>query len=275
MRGLLQLFAAYGNFLLFGFLELLALVLVVNFNQRQGAIWDNSWGMATASLDESADWVGEQWALRDELIKLQGENIRLMEQLDNARFSNAVRQDTFMRDSTEQLFSYIPANVISNSTISTSNFIRLDKGANHGVRPNMGVVSTDGIVGIVLAVTPHYSQVMSLLHRQTRIKGAIASSGYFGTLTWNGKSPRYMQLEAIPKHAILEVGDTIVTSGYSQLFPEGLQIGVVDKFDLSGGRNFYNIDVKLRNDLNKLRYVYIIENELWKEHAQLDEVVNE
>lgn len=271
----MQLFAAYGNFLLFGLLELIALILVVNFNERQGLIWDNSWGMATAGLDQSADWLGEQWALRDELIRLQGENIRLMEQLDNARYSNAVRQDTFLRDSTEQLFSYIPANVISNSTISTTNFLRLDKGSNQGVMPNMGVISTDGIVGVVRAVTPHYSQVMSLLHRQTRIKAAIASSRYFGTLTWDGKSSRYMQLEAIPKHAILEAGDTVVTSGFSQLFPEGLRVGVVEQYDLSGGGNFYNIQVKLRNDLNTVRYVYIIKNEMWKEHKELEEAVNE
>lgn len=275
MRGLLQLFAAYGNFLLFGFLELLALVLVVNFNQRQGVIWENSWGMATANLDQSVDWLGEQWALRDELIKLQGENIRLMEQLDNAKYSNALHQDTFLRDSTEQLFSYIGANVISNTTVSTANSVRLNRGSKHGVRPNMGVVSTDGIVGVVRAVTPHFSRVMSLLHRETRIKAAIANSGYFGTLTWNGKSSRHMQLEAIPKHAILEVGDTVVTSGYSQLFPEGLTIGVIEEYGLSGGGNFYTIEVKLRNDLNKLRYVYIIKNELWKEHQELDEAVNE
>jgi|AntRauTorckE5430_2_1112549.scaffolds.fasta_scaffold02862_5 rod shape-determining protein MreC len=275
MRGLLQLFAAYGNFLLFGFLELLALVLVVNFNQRQGAIWENSWGMATAGLDQSADWLGEQWALRDELIKLQGENIRLMEQLDNARYSNAVRQDTFLRDSSEQLFSYIGANVISNTTISTANSIRLNKGGEHGVRPNMGVISTDGIVGVVRAVTPHFSQVMSLLHRETRIKAAIARSGYFGTLTWDGKSSRFMQLEAIPKHAALEKGDTVITSGYSQLFPEGLPIGLIEGFNLDGGGNFYNIKIKLRNDLNKVRYVYVIENEMWKEHKELDKAANE
>ena len=275
MRGLLQLFAAYGNFLLFGFLELLALVLVVNFNQRQGVIWEHSWSMATAGLDQSADWLGEQWALRDELIKLQGENIRLMEQLDNAKYSNAVRQDTFLRDSSEQLFSYIGANVISNSTISTANFIRLDKGGDHGVRPNMGVISTDGIVGIVRAVTPHFSQVMSLLHRETRIKAAISRSGYFGTLTWNGKNSRYVQLEAIPKHAVLEEGDTVVTSGYSQLFPEGLPIGVIEKYGLGDGGNFYNIEVKLRNDLNKLRYVYVIKNEMWKEHRELEATVDE
>ncbi|MCR9098550.1 MAG: rod shape-determining protein MreC [bacterium] len=275
MRGLLQLFAAYGNFLLFGFLELLALILVVSFNQRQGAIWDNSWGMATAMFDQSADWLGEQWALRDEMIKLQGENIRLMEQLDNARYSNAVRQDTFLRDSTEQLFTYIPANVISNSTIGTANYLRLDKGSNHGVRPNMGVISSDGIVGVVRAVTPHYSQVMSLLHRETRIKAALSRSGYFGTLTWNGKNARLMQLEAIPKHAVVAEGDTVVTSGYSQLFPQGLAVGTVKSFDFSGGGNFYNIQVMLRNDLNKLRYVYVIENEMWKEHKELDEAVNE
>jgi len=275
MRGLLQLFAAYGNLLLFGFLELLALVLVVSFNPRQGAIWANSLGMATAGLDQSADWLGEQWALRDELIKLQGENIRLMEQLDNARYSNAVRQDTFLRDSTEQLFTYIPANVISNSTIRTANYLRLDKGAKHGIRPNMGVISTDGIVGVVRAVTPHYSQVMSLLHRETRVKAALSRSGYFGTLTWNGRNSRLMQLEAIPKHAVLEEGDTVVTSGYSQLFPYGLPVGTVESFDFSGGGNFYNIQVLLRNDLNKVRYVYVIEHEMWKEHKELDEAVNE
>lgn len=275
MRGLLQLFAAYGNLLLFLFLEALSLVLVVQFNHRQKAIWEHSWSIATATFDYTADWLGDYWKLKEEVIKLQGENIQLMEQLDNAKYSNAIQQDTIQNDTLEQLYTYIGANIISNSTTSMANSIRLDKGSNHGIRPNMGVISTDGIVGVVRAVSPHFCKVMSLLHRETRIKAEIARNHYFGTLTWNGKDPQFMQLEAIPKHAEVQVGDTVMTSGYSQLFPPALIIGTVESYGTPSGENFYDIRVKLRNDLSNLRYAYIIKNEMWEEHQQLDESANE
>ena len=275
MRGLYQLFAAYGNFLLFLALEGLSLVLLVQYNYRQKAIYDHSFLLLSSNAERQVDQMVDFINLRDEVLKLQGENQKLKQALESAKFSNAVQQDTVDNDSLEQLYIYTPANVIGNSINNTINYIRLDRGRNHGVAPNMGVVSANGIVGVVRAVSEHYSSVMSLLHRQTRIKAAVGSDGYFGTLRWTGKDPQYMQLEAIPKHAPVEVGDTVYTSGYSQLFPEGIMIGTVSEVKPPPGRNFYAIQVKLHNDLGKLRYVYVVNNLMREEHEELDETINE
>jgi rod shape-determining protein MreC len=275
MRGLIQLFAAYGNFILFLLLEGLALLLVVQFNHRQHEILNHSWILATAAVEHRIDRIGDYIGLREEVFKLQGENQRLKQQLESAQFSNAINQDTARNKDMEPLYTYIPANVVSNSVTNNSNYLRLNRGRRHSVAPPMGVISEDGIVGVVRAVSEHYSSVMSLLHRETRIKASIGNQGYFGTLTWGGSRPQYMQLGAVPKHAKVEAGDTVYTSGYSQLFPPGIIIGVAEEVTITPGTNFYTIDVKLNNDLSKLRYVYVINNRMKEEHEKLDEQTNE
>ncbi len=275
MRGLIQLFAAYGNFLLFLLLEGIALLLVVQFNQKQHDILNHSLLLLTTSMEHRVDRISEYIDMKEELVKLQGENQRLKAQLESAKFSNAVTRDTAVSDSLEQLYTYIAADVVSNSVLNTSNYLRLDRGSMHGVEPHMGVISQDGIVGVVRAVTDHYCNVMSILHRQTRIKAAIGSEGYFGTLSWDGKDPDFMQLSAVPKHANVSPGDTVFTSGYSQLFPPGLIIGTVDEVTVPKGQNFFDITVDLRNDIRKLQSVYIVIDEMRDEHQQLDEAIDE
>lgn len=275
MRGLYQLFAAYGNFLLFLFLEGLSILLLLQFNYRQREILDNSLLLLTASTERQVDQLGDYVNLRNEVFKLQGENQALKQALENAKFANAVNQDSLPRDSTLQPYSFVAANVISNSVTSTTNYLRIDRGRMDSIAPSLGVISSDGIVGVVRAVTPNYSSVMSLLHRQTRVKAAVGNDGYFGTLRWGGVDPQTMLLEAVPKHATVEKGDTVYTSGYSQLFPPGIIIGNVEEVNLAPGQNFYSISVKLRNDLSRVRYVYVVRNRMREEHEQLEEQINE
>lgn len=275
MRGLLQLFAGYGGFLLFVLLEAISITLIVQYNQRQGEIASNSYGLFTAYLDRSSDWIVEFWGLKDEVTQLQAKNIKLMEQLENARYPNAVYRDSVGKDSMLQLYTFIGADVISNSIISNNNSLRLNRGGLHGIRPNMGVINDDGIVGIVRDTTRHFSQVMSILHSQARINAGIRGSAYFGTLTWDGRDPLRMQLNAIPRHADFVVGDTIETNSYSQLFPAGLTIGVIEKKQEEPGNNFFDIQVRLFNDLAKVRYVYVVDNLMRKEHDELDQAGND
>lgn len=272
MRGLAQLFAAYSNFLLFLMLETLSLVLIVQFNHNQQAIWSNSVGLMTASVEQKIDNMTDYIGLREEVIKLQSENIALMQKLDRTEYALAVQRDTFGIDRLGPAFTYIGANVISNSITTTTNSLRLDKGSQDSVYRNMGVITSDGIVGVVRTVSDRYCQVMSILHRESRIKASLHQSGYFGTLTWDGEDPKIVKLDAVPKHAIVEKGDTVVTSGYSQLFPEGIMIGTVHSAELPPGGNFHDIEVALRNDLSRVRYVYLINNHHKEELKVLDQV---
>ena len=275
MRGLLQLFAAYGGGLLFVLLETISITLIVQYNQRQGEIASNSLGLVTAYFDNTSDWLTDYLGLKNEVIKLQAKNIKLMEQLDNARYSNAVFRDSIKQDSLKQMYTFLSANVISNSILSNNNSLRLDRGSRQGVHPNMGVISDDGIVGIVRNTTEHFSQVMSVLHSQARINASIRNSSYFGTLTWDGKDPRYMQLNAIPRYAEFKVGDIIESNGFSQIFPSGIVLGVISHIEEVPGNNFLKIQVELANDMAKVRYVYVVNNLMRYEHDELDKATDE
>ncbi len=136
----------------------------------------------------------------------------------------------------------------------------INRGLKEGVRHGMGVVDDAGIVGIVDNTSPSFSRVLSILHGSSRISASLKSSGYFGTLVWRGFNPTKMSLEAIPKHAVIHSGDTVQTSGYSHIFPQGITIGIVDTFWIDGGSNFYTIDVNLNNDLSKTDQVYVVQN---------------
>ena len=269
------MFAAYGGGLLFVLLETISITLIVQYNQRQGEIASNSLGLVTAYFDNTSDWLTDYLGLKNEVIKLQSKNIKLLEQLDNARYSNAVFRDSIKEDSLKQMYTFIGANVISNSILSSNNSLRLDRGSRQGVRPNMGVISDGGIVGIVRNTTEHFSQVMSVLHSQARINASIRNSSYFGTLTWDGKDPRYMQLNAIPRYAEFKVGDIIESNGFSQIFPSGITLGVISHIEEVPGNNFLKIQVELANDMAKVRYVYVVNNLMRYEHDELDKATDE
>jgi rod shape-determining protein MreC len=278
MRGLLQLLAVYGGFLTFVLLLSISLALIVQYNHRQQEIALNSWGLFMAAAEQRINALAEYQGIKQELAQLQRKNKELEEQLNNIRYAKAWAADSTRLDSAALPFSFISATVISNSADrEMDNSLRLNRGAVHGVRPNMGVIAADGsgLVGIVREVTPNYCRVMSVLHRQTRIKAAIKGSNYFGTLVWPGQDYRFMKLEAIPRHLNFDIGDTIITSGYSQIFPRGLLVGLIDSSKLGEGNYFHDIDVRLFNDLHNVRYVYIIENERWEEHQRLDQAEHE
>lgn len=167
-----------------------------------------------------------------------------------------------------QLFTYKDAKVIRNSVNQSANYIYLDKGASMGIKEQMGVISAKGIVGQVVKVTEHYSAVMSILNRNFRVSAKLKKSNFFGQLFWSGKRIDEVRLEEIPKHVNVHVGDTIVTSGYSVLFPENIMIGRVRKVYAQPEKNFLEIDVQLSADMNSLSHVYVV-NHLQKQELEI------
>ena len=135
----------------------------------------------------------------------------------------------------------------------------------------MGVICSDGIVGIVKDVSEHYSSVISFLHKDSRISARIKKNGYIGSMVWNGFDETIGELNDIAKHVNVSKGDTIITSSYSAIFPEGIMIGVVDEVNSTGGNNFQEIKVKLSTSFGKLTYVYIISNLFRDEQKALEE----
>lgn len=276
MRNLLQLLVQYSSIVLFIVLEAFCFYLIVRFNNKQQQIAINSSRYMSGQFYEWVDNLVAYFSLDEQIEDLMAENASLRRQLDEAFFSGKIEQDTVTNDSFKQKYIYLGARVINNSVISNNNSITLDRGKRHGVEPYMGVMSSNGIVGIVRNVSDNYCTVMSLLHRQTRISAAIKRNGYFGSLIWRGTDPQTMMLRAIPKHASVLRGDTVVTSGYSATFPKGIMIGTVstDKSSIAvkPGNNFYEIKVKLENDLSNLEYAYIVTNlrKTEQEHLEQD-----
>jgi len=152
------------------------------------------------------------------------------------------------------------ANVIRNTYSGANNFLLLNRGENDGLKQDQGVISSKGIIGIVHSTSKHYATVISVLNTTNKISAQLKKTNHYGSLSWNAKSPHYIQLTDIQKIAPVKKGDTIITSGYSSIFPKGIPIGVIHDFKLDAAENYYEINIKLFNDMTNLEHVYIIEN---------------
>ena len=168
-------------------------------------------------------------------------------------------------------YRFITASVLKNSINSKNNFMTLDVGEAEGVHPDMAVVSASGAVGIVVNTSEHFSLAISLLNNKVGISAKLKNSNFYGKLNWTGEDYHTAILHEIPNHVILNVGDTVVTSGYSAIFPPGIPVAVIDSFERNSDDNFYSIKVKFTTDLKCLANVFVIENLMQDEQYQLEE----
>ncbi len=190
--------------------------------------------------------------------ELQAEIVRLQESIDELHEIYFV--DTLVPEPDVRHFDFIVAHVINNSIAHPYNYITINKGEAEGVRPELGVIDHNGVVGIVSNVGAHSARVISLLNPHFRLSCKIKRSDYFGSLVWNGGDPTEASLEELPRHTRFEVGDTIVTSGYSAVFPAGLPVGVVLDDDTDKNQNFFTLRVRLLADFTTLGNVQVVVN---------------
>lgn len=232
-------------------------------------------GMIGSVYDYSSR-ISRYWNLSAVNDSLARENATLKMQLPSSKFSSLV-DITNVKDTTlQQQYSFLEAKVVNNTIHRPHNYITINRGHAQGVVNGAAVINaeSEGIIGIVHKVGQNYSVVMSLLNIDIRVSAKISRNHYFGSLLWDGKSSKSVQLQSLPKHADIVVGDTIVTSGFSTVFPEGIMVGTVDTFSIPAGINFYDVKVNLINDLNAVRYVYVVNDLLKKEKIALEEEVN-
>ena len=174
-------------------------------------------------------------------------------------------------DSTHmQHYTYVPVKVINNSTQRRNNYLTINKGILQGVEPEMAVISSNGIVGIVKDVSKDFASVISVLHKNSSISARLSENGYFGSLIWDGRDPRIAQLTDIPHHVTIKEGMTVETSGFSSMFPRGIPVGKVLSSDIASGDNFHTIDVELNTDMNSISMVYVVNNLMRIEQRQLE-----
>ena len=272
MRQLILLLINNGGILAFLLLEVLSLFLVATNNQTQQEIASHSLNNLTQTIDSGMGWVENKLALGAYADSLSRANRQLLEARDNMYFYHRVRQDSIPQSEYEQQYQLIRAEVVDNNVHQVNNYLVLNRGRQHGVRPAMGVIAENGLVGVVRDVSKDYALVMSMLNVQTRISAAIRRTEDFGSLTWDTDDEFHMVLRDIPTHVQPVVGDTIQTSGYSQLFPKGILIGTITEIIEPPGSNFYEIRVRLFNSLRRTRYAYIVDN---LKAAQIEELLQE
>ncbi len=274
MKHLLDFLLRYRNVWLFVALEMVSLVLLVQANSYQQSVWLTSAGAIAGHISELTGSWRTYLHLRQTNEQLLERNLWLEQRiasLENALQATAIDSTALKGLLTDSLtnFESLPARVISNSVNRKDNYITLKGGTREGIRPDMGVVDGQGIVGIVCKASAHYALVIPVLNSKSNISCKLQASGYFGYLTWEGGDPRYAWLKDLPRHAEFDLGDTIVTSGYSAVFPEGMMVGTVDDLvDANDGLS-YQLKVKLATDFSKLNEVRVIARTGQEEMEQL------
>ncbi|MEG1998838.1 MAG: rod shape-determining protein MreC, partial [Bacteroidales bacterium] len=163
------------------------------------------------------------------------------------------------------------AQAVNVTTTNVHNYVTLNKGRKDGIAEGMGVINRSGVVGIISGVSDHFSVVISLLNPKLRLSCKVKGRDYFGSLSWDGESPEYVTLEELPRHVEFLKGDTIITSGYSSVFPSGIMIGTVEDFAKQHDENFYAFKIKLSIDYFSLGDVCVIANPMVQEKAEIEE----
>jgi rod shape-determining protein MreC len=175
------------------------------------------------------------------------------------------------KDAYPNAYRFITAQVVNNQVaMMDNNYITLNKGTLAGVKEDMGVLSPTGIVGVVVSVSPHFSRVIPILNPKYQPSSKIKGTNFFGTLSWDGKDPQYSSLKELPQHAEFNIGDTIVTSGFSTVFPEGVPVGTIENTFKKKGENYNSVKVKLFTNFSALSEVLIVVNALKDEQLDIE-----
>ena len=217
--------------------------------------------------------VRNYFGLKNQNDELALENERLRETLRAYELAAKESDPAFMPSVKENGFRYIPATIIKSGTSSQHNYLILDKGSEDGVVANSGIVSSKGVIGIVDAVSKHYSYAISFLNKELNISARIDTSGAVGPLAWDGLRTDEGVLREIPLQFKYNIGDTVYTSGYSAIFPPDIPLGVAGEAKVINGAT-NEIRVKLFQDHSALKYVTIIENTRIREIEEISKSDN-
>ena len=278
MRNLLNFFLKYNYWFLFILLEVISFALLFRFNNYQGSAFFTSSNQVAGMVYEAANNVTGYFHLKSINDDLVQENVELELQIERLRSvlmeltADSVGIEKVKADALKGYDIY-RANVINNSLTHVDNYITLDKGENDGIRPEMGVINGSGVVGIVYHTSANYSVIIPILNSKSSISCKIKRSDYFGFLKWDGGSSEYATVKDMPRHSLFSLGDTIVTSGHSAVFPGGIPIGTVEDMSDSHDGLSYLLKVKLFTDFGRLNDVRVIAQKGQEEQIELEQKV--
>lgn len=276
MRNLLNFLLKYNHWFLFILLEVISFVLLFRFNHYQHSVYFSSANAVAGKVYEVSGGITSYFHLKsvnedllDRIMELEQQNHNLEDALER-HLSDSTELNS-IRNLPNTDYQVFKARVINNSLNLVDNYITLNRGSKDGIRPEMGVVDGNGVVGIVYDTSSHYSRVISVLNSKSSISCKIVGSEYFGYLKWEYGDSRYAYLKDLPRHAEFNLGDTVVTSGYSTVFPEGIMIGTVDDMADSNDGLSYLLKVKLATDFGKVSEVRVIARTGQHEQKELEQ----
>lgn len=252
MRSLLDFIVKHSYVFLFFLLEILSLVLLFGFNDRQKEAFFTSANSLSGTLLEFSSGVDQFFSIRKENARLVEENTVLRDMLYELTDSQNVHKERALSS-----FGVVAARVVDNSIRKDDNYLTINKGSRDGISPGMGVYSSDGVVGVIMVTGKRYSIVLPVLNGSSSISCKKKGSDSFGFLEWAGGDPYVAQLKDMPYHSAVELGDTIVTTGFSSVFPENVPVGTVAGVERSKNGYTLKIKVNLACDLSNLGWVYV------------------
>lgn len=274
MRNLLEFLAKYNHWFVFLILEVVSMVLLFQYNSYQGSAWFSSANAVTGKLyewDANVETFFSLTRVNQELTQRNAYLEQEVQKLSDSLVSVTKDSSIYHRDQFALLRNYrlIPAKVVANSIDKPGNLMTIDKGSADGIHKDMGVVSGTGVVGIVYLVAEHYAIVIPVLNTKSNISCMIQNRGYFGYLRWKGGVSDLAYLEEVPRHAHFKLGDYVVTSGYSAVFPPGVRVGrILHVFNSADGLS-YRVQLRLSTDFARLRDVCVIDNTAMKERLEI------
>ena len=260
MRQIIYFIKKFRYFLLFIVLETLAFIVIVQDHSYHQSKFVNSANFITGGFYNRINSVNAFFHLKKDNQLLSEENVRLKNLLE-ARQNKFVLDSFTVIDSSQyfQKYDYSVAKVINNNFAKRNNFLTLDKGSKQGLSPDLGVINSKGIIGVIKNVSSNYATVLSILNTNSKINVRLKNSNHFGTMVWDGKDYNITQIIDIPRQALVKAGDTIVTGGKSAIFPEGIEVGVVRDFKYAQNK-YQIINILLFNDMSAIGEVQIVKN---------------
>ena len=263
MQQIIRFIEKYRYFLLFLILEFVALFFTIQSHSYHKSKFINSANSITGGFFKRANSINE-------FFHLKSENLRLSE--ENTRLKNSLLKENYTLDTVNQFqrYQYIPAKIFNNNYTKRNNYLTINKGLKNGVDTEMGVVNSKGIIGTTNSVSDNYTTVISVLNNYSLINAKLKNNNHFGTLSWDGRDYKTVQLNDIPRQAVIKIGDTIVTGGKSTIFPEGILIGTIKDFEQN-----QLINITLFNDMSALGNIQVITNLHKEEIQQLEDTNNE
>lgn len=267
MQQIIRFLIKNKNFLLYLFLLLISLVFTIQSHSYHRSKFISSANFLSGGVYGTVSGIQDYFKLKKRNQSLIEENARLRQIIQEKLDLEPLESLT---TSKEISYAFIPAKVIKNSYSKTDNIITIKKGQKDSIFPDMGVITSKGIVGLIDNTSYSYSTIISILNSNFQTSAKLKKSNHFGNLKWDGKDPNTVQVTDIQEQAAISIGDTLETSGRSVIFPKGIAIGTVQEKTLDASNNFYTLSIKLLNDMTDLGHVYIIKNKDLEEIKTLE-----